>query len=440
MSLKFGPCSSGKTLFTSKPLAHVISESQRLSRCNQCFKQFGDLQRCSACGLMKYCGRACQKEDWKIHKAECKFLKHVAPKRPSESVHLFLRLLLVQQQETTLIQSAGEHKVSFHDLMSHTEDIKKDPKRMEQFAFVCEGLKRLTVPLESYSVAELLETFGKMCINSFSICDSEMQPIGTGMYLVASKLDHSCHPNAVVTFQGTTLHLRTTERFAPGTEARISYIDQLALTDDRKTQLEEQYYFTCTCSMCKDKEKNYQMTSSVCPDSGCGGCVFWDDDGNPLHCSRCNRTEFTKKYCLRRNEAMDSLKGSVDEIKQLKKNTMVNDILVLKLCQDGLDDRGGILFHTNLYLVQLYDTAFDACINLGKWSEACKCGEATVEAYRLYYPKFHPSIGIQFMKIGKICLYLEEFEKAQVFLQQAEEILEVTHGKGSDLFRDLKQL
>ncbi len=440
MSLRFGPCLTGKTLFTSKPVAHVISESQRLSRCNQCFKQCEDLQRCSACTLMKYCGRACQREDWKIHKTECKYLKHVSPKRPSESVHLFLRLLLIQQQGTIPIQSAAEYTVSFGDLMSHMEEIKNDGKRMEQFAFVCEGLRRCNVPIDSYSVSEMLETFGKMTINSFSICDNEMQPIGTGMYLVASKLDHSCYPNAVVTFQGTSLHVRTTQSFAPGTEARISYIDQLALTCDRKRQLEEQYYFTCTCSMCKDKEIDCQMTGSICPNSSCGGCVFWDERGNPLHCSQCDRADFTQEYCQRRNETMTVLKDSVIKVRQLKKDQRVDDRRVLNLCRESLNDCDGIISRTNFYCVRLNDAAFDACINLQHWPEACKFGEATIEAYRLYYPKFHPSVGIQLMKIGKIYLFMEVMEIAIAFLQQAEENLEVTHGKGSDLFRDLKQL
>lgn len=51
-----------------------------------------------------------------------------------------------------------------------------------------------------------------MCVNSFCICDQELHAIGTGMYLAASVLDHSCAPNAVVTFEGTTLFLRTLEK------------------------------------------------------------------------------------------------------------------------------------------------------------------------------------------------------------------------------------
>lgn len=50
-----------------------------------------------------------------------------------------------------------------------------------------------------------------MCVNGFTILDSEMTSIGTGIYLGASIIDHSCKPNALAVFEGTTIYIRTTE-------------------------------------------------------------------------------------------------------------------------------------------------------------------------------------------------------------------------------------
>lgn len=50
-----------------------------------------------------------------------------------------------------------------------------------------------------------------MCVNSFTISDQELHSIGTGIYLAASIVDHSCKPNAVVTFEGTTLFMHSLE-------------------------------------------------------------------------------------------------------------------------------------------------------------------------------------------------------------------------------------
>ena len=38
--------------------------------------------------------------------------------------------------------------------------------------------------------------------------DDDMNCTGTGIYLNASRLNHSCEPNAVAVFEGTTLRIR----------------------------------------------------------------------------------------------------------------------------------------------------------------------------------------------------------------------------------------
>lgn len=48
-----------------------------------------------------------------------------------------------------------------------------------------------------------------MCINSYNILDPEMNSVGTGLYLAASIIDHSCDPSAVAVFKGTTINIRT---------------------------------------------------------------------------------------------------------------------------------------------------------------------------------------------------------------------------------------
>lgn len=48
-----------------------------------------------------------------------------------------------------------------------------------------------------------------MVVNTFNILDSEMQSIGSGLYLAASIIDHSCSPNAVAVFEGIKIFIRT---------------------------------------------------------------------------------------------------------------------------------------------------------------------------------------------------------------------------------------
>ena len=44
----------------------------------------------------------------------------------------------------------------------------------------------------------------RVLINSFNLMDEDYLPIGIGLYLQASVLDHSCWPNATVVFSGNT--------------------------------------------------------------------------------------------------------------------------------------------------------------------------------------------------------------------------------------------
>lgn len=51
----------------------------------------------------------------------------------------------------------------------------------------------------------------QLITNGFNILDAEMNSIATAIFLGVSVTDHSCKPNAVATFEGTTLHIQAIE-------------------------------------------------------------------------------------------------------------------------------------------------------------------------------------------------------------------------------------
>jgi SET and MYND domain-containing protein len=64
--------------------------------------------------------------------------------------------------------------------------------------------------LSNFSIKQLISYFGKMKINALSISNEDLSScIGTGLYLSASSLNHSCYPNSVVIFNGTRLIVRS---------------------------------------------------------------------------------------------------------------------------------------------------------------------------------------------------------------------------------------
>lgn len=115
-------------------------------------------------------------------------------------------------------------------------------------------------------------TIFQMVVNTFCILDSEMQSIGTGMYLAASVVDHSCDPNAVAVFERTTLNIRTLVDIPSldWNKVFISYVDLMRLPEERQNDLQETYYFLCQCKRCLDIEELNLMTGSVCQNEECG--------------------------------------------------------------------------------------------------------------------------------------------------------------------------
>ncbi|KAI0044065.1 SET domain-containing protein [Auriscalpium vulgare] len=73
-----------------------------------------------------------------------------------------------------------------------------------------------------------------------------------GVFNDISRINHSCVPNAVFRWDGDSLtfEIRALRPIAPGEEVTLSYVHACALYDERRSDLQQRYGFTCTCSSC----------------------------------------------------------------------------------------------------------------------------------------------------------------------------------------------
>jgi [histone H3]-lysine4/36 N-trimethyltransferase SMYD len=87
--------------------------------------------------------------------------------------------------------------------------MRADAKHLEPlillWGFLIDFLDETLMP----SIAELISIYGKMCTNRFGITTDFQNDIGIGIYLGPSIIDHSCKPNAIAVFEGTTIVVRT---------------------------------------------------------------------------------------------------------------------------------------------------------------------------------------------------------------------------------------
>jgi len=99
---------------------------------------------------------------------------------------------------------------------------------------------------------------------------------GAALYSVQSACNHSCSPNAEVTFQhnNDTLTLVATKDIEAGEEICISYLEECQRgrsRHSRRKQLRENYVFECECEQCEAEMNQDDVTSEEEEDD--------DDDG-----------------------------------------------------------------------------------------------------------------------------------------------------------------
>lgn len=176
-------------------------------------------------------------------------------------------------------------------------DIKADEKRMEHLECLTSVLKELLGEEMVPNQSELMGIYGRLVVNGFNILDPEMNSVATGLYLGVSVTDHSCVPNAIVTFEGTTLFIRTLNDLPclDWSKIFISYIDLMSTADDRRIELKSNYYFWCSCSKCIDEKESLEMLAAACPNQNCPEMVDLSNDkcfncDEPIKMDR--RTEF----------------------------------------------------------------------------------------------------------------------------------------------------
>ncbi|XP_036143557.1 histone-lysine N-methyltransferase SMYD3 [Monomorium pharaonis] len=408
----------GTTIFTGKPFVYVVISEHRTVRCDNCLKS-EKLLKCSGCQYVYYCDRNCQKKLWPIHKAECAHLKNISQVLPDiDMIRLMARTIIkLNQGGADEIGHYNKKNVKFKDLMSHYSDIKADMKRQLHFVslyvMLFQFLDKTLVP----DFEELMGIYGRICTNSFTITNDTLEPIGIGIYLGASILDHSCKPNAVFIFEGTTIIIRTIMDLPSSdlSQIRIAYIDLLRSNKDRHEKLHNSYYFWCDCERCKKKEPIAE--AAACPNSLCDSpCLIEANE-----CEKCSTrisVEFKKTF----QKISDF---TANHLKEMNHCDDENKILLGKIC---LMKQKGVMHKFNIQHLQTLDLIYAATVKLEWYKDAKLYGNELLPGYLLYYGEVHPTTGALYYVIGMIEMFLGKPKEALQILNKADMVLRITHG------------
>ncbi|XP_025986456.1 histone-lysine N-methyltransferase SMYD3 [Solenopsis invicta] len=423
----------GTTILTGRPFVFVLRSKYRTTRCDNCFKseQLVKLLKCSSCQYVYYCNRNCQKQSWRIHKRECVCLKKILPVILPDSVRLVARIIIKLKQggADEMDYYTKENYRKFTDLMSHYSDMRADAKHMEPFIklyrFLAEFLDETLMP----SIAELISIYGKMSTNRLNIQDEWLNVIGFGIYLGASVVGHSCKPNAVATFEGTTIIIRTLTDLPclDWSQIKISYVDLIKSKKDRREELYSLYHFWCDCERCEKEESLTE--AAACPNSSCDSPCSIDAD----KCEKCN-TRISVKFKETFQEVVDLTDYHFEHIISI---LFFNDLDTFSWIKEILEKQKNVMHKFNVHLICTLRKIHCAAWNLKCWKDVEFYGKKLEAGYLFYYGKVYPPIGTLYLTLGIALLHLGKPKEAFKTLNKAYTVLKITHGNKHFLVKEI---
>ncbi|PWA97760.1 histone-lysine N-methyltransferase ASHR1 [Artemisia annua] len=434
--------SPGDIVFSQEPYVSVPNKTSVESRCDWCFTS-SNVKRCSSCHVVWYCGSRCQKSDWKLHRLECQLLAHLEKNRLrslTPSIRLLVKLYLRRklQNEKVIPSTAMDNYNLVKDLVSHISEVEETQRLLyAQMA----SLVSVILQWPGLDIKEIAESFSKLACNAHTVCDSELIPLGTGLYPVISIINHSCSPNAVLVFEGriatvravqhipkgselacnahtvcdseliplgTGLYpvisiinhscspnavlvfegriatVRAVQHIPKGSEVLISYIETAGSTMTRQKALREQYFFTCSCTRCiklgqpEDIEESAVLEGYRCKNHTCDGFLLRDPESKGFKCQKCRLVRDKDEILKIAGEE----KAVAEQASAALSSAHTKEALEMYLRIEKLQVK---LCHSfSINLLRTRETLLKLMMELQDWKKALEYCRLTIPVYEIF--------------------------------------------------------
>lgn len=284
-------------LSRERPFAAVLSSDESAYRayCHNCFVSLGARrvkEKCMSCGA-HYCAKMGCGLHCEQHQRECVFTKawkdsdlciYSAAERPSDKMLFLLHAVynggLVFEEEHPLVAiKSAPLQINVQDLFDNAGhiDAAMVEENHEYASYVAKFLRDYGSLDDSQSADSSLRELVKLLryydTNAITIRDDvASRGVAKGIYLSVSMFNHSCAPNAVVTFEGDCATVRATRHIDDGEELCLAYIDTALPREARRAQLRKQWRFDCACERCLsvDAQAGEDLVhGAFCPYSAC---------------------------------------------------------------------------------------------------------------------------------------------------------------------------
>ncbi|XP_055329667.1 uncharacterized protein LOC129582226 [Paramacrobiotus metropolitanus] len=450
----------GDVVVEETPFAAVVHSEVAAVVCHHCWRRENDaglLKRCTRCHFARYCGEQCAKAAWKTHKLECGRLAEYCKDTgllPDGLIRLLnLVLMKVQAGQTSSPRGACHPPTerSFHSLCSHTAEIDKELKSSDKFQRNMLEIKRFLGPTPAAAPLDpalLAETYSRVLTNTISIPDRLGNTLGLGLYLGVSQFDHSCLPNAVYFCRNGApkLCVVATNHIHSVKEVRISYVNPMKPTTERRAELKESYYFVCQCGRCQGVENDGMGRALTCKKAGCDGYILLGKDWKPMGpCPLCEEKMGARDVGVKQGQEL--MLTVVEFIKQHEANftgeingkrpTAEEVHMLLSLSTEC----GIHLFRLNYYRSRLHMLLANYYLLIHPDAEkALPVLDILVDVYEFYLGPVSMALCETLMKSAKAHLSLEQWATAAEKAGKAWPIIKLLYAEGDPFVREVQSI
>ncbi|KAI7753509.1 hypothetical protein M8C21_031973 [Ambrosia artemisiifolia] len=357
--------SPGEIILSEEPYVSVPNKSSGESRCDWCFTS-SNIKRCSSCHVVWYCGSRCQKSDWKLHRLECQLLSQLEKNRIrslTPSIRLMVKLYLKKklQDEKVIPTTVMDNYSLVKNLVSQVGE-----NQLVLYAQMA-SLVNIILQWPDLNIKETAENFSKLACNAHTICDSELIPLGTGLYPVVSIINHSCYPNSVLVFEGRMATVRAMQHIPKGSEGQD--------VDIRESAVLEGYR---------------------CKNHTCDGFLLRDPESKGFICQQCGLVRDIEEILKIAGEEKTMSEKASAALSSGHTNESLDMYLMVEKLQVKLCHSGSIK------LMRTREIILKILMEVQDWKKALTYCRLTIPVYERVYPTTHPLRGLQYYTCGKL--------------------------------------
>ncbi|CAD2095748.1 histone-lysine N-methyltransferase, putative [Plasmodium vinckei lentum] len=443
--------------------------------CFYCFEKVNKCTYCPNCKYVAYCSDNCLERAWKFHREECDIFKsNIFDKYcPTITMRLVINCYL---NHINFYDYSG----TINDLTKEKYDNLKYPAYIVAVALMSKKKKIFSNFEDNKSILKnVIEKFIKVSKNTLQIIDNELEPCGLGFYKKPIPyFNHSCLSNCVTIFKNQRLYIRTLMDIYPGEELTISYLD---IAFDRNTRLAicaDQYFFTCTCKLCKvniaSECHNIFNNDFICTYSeNCKKFINYMEivlmselerkisylnkshfKTFPILKKSTEKNETIWKCMLCKNETNDSvIKGLIEKEKETIKEVEYLDTLFaekysydnkivlqsLNKIKSKIDDLTEFYHHSKYSLQKMRAKILYVSIQLQDFKLAYSIATQYLKSIEVSYGKYSPIYGYYIFLTGKLALFLDLKSAGLNLIHKAKKNIIKTYGPESPIYKDLEK-